>query len=77
MLSVSVFGYADRMMDIMQGYNAKTMSQAEMDSVLEGENEKVKSERFRLEYTNEVKLFRHSFFADTTCMIPKSATLFG
>lgn len=64
MLSVSVFGYADRMMDIMQGYNAKTMSQAEMDSVLEGENEKVKSERFRLEYTNEVKLFRHSFFAD-------------
>lgn len=64
MLSVSVFGYADRMMDIMQGYNAKTMSQAEMDSVLEGENEKVTSERFRLEYTNEVKLFRHSFFAD-------------
>lgn len=64
MLSVSVFGYADRMMDIMQGFNAKTMSQAEMDSVLEGENEKVKSERFRLEYTNEVKLFRHSFFAD-------------
>lgn len=64
MLSVSVFGYADRMMDIMQGYNAKTISQAEMDSVLEGENEKVKSERFRLEYTNEMKLFRHSFFAD-------------
>ena len=64
MLSVSVFGYADRMMDIMQGYNAKTMSQAEMDSVLEGENEKVNSERFRLEYTNEMKLFRHSFFAD-------------
>ena len=64
LLLVSVFGYADRMMDIMQGYNAKTMSLAEMDSVLEGENEKVKSERFRLEYTNEVKLFRHSFFAD-------------
>ena len=69
LLSVSVFGYADRMMDIMQGYNAKTMSQAEMDSVLEAYPQplpegKGVSVRYKLEYKNQQKLFRHSFFAD-------------
>lgn len=71
LLSVSVFSHADRMMDIIQGYNAKTMSVADMDSVLlsesgkgKTENGDVKSERYRLEYVNEQKLFRHSFFAD-------------
>ena len=66
--AVSVCAYAASDVDMMHllrgGYDAKMMTNAEMDSVLEGENEKVKSERFRLEYTNEVKLFRHSFFAD-------------
>ena len=47
LLLVSILGYADRMMDIMQNYNAKTMSIAAIDSVLAGENEQVKNERFR------------------------------
>ena len=64
LLLVSILGYADRMMDIMQNYNAKTMSVAAIDSVLAGENGQVKNERFRLGYTNEKKLFRHSFFAN-------------
>ena len=69
LLLVSVFGYADRMMDIMQGYNAKTMSLAEMDSVLKAypqplPEEKGVSVRYKLEYKNQQKLFRHSFFAD-------------
>ena len=63
-VSISTLSYANRMMDIMQGYNPKTMSTAEMDSVLEGENGKVKNSRYRLEYKNEQKLFRHSFLAD-------------
>ena len=64
LLLVSILGYADRMMDIMQNYNAKTMSIAAIDSVLASENGQVKNERFRLGYTNEKKLFRHSFFAN-------------
>ena len=69
LLLVSVFGYADRMMDIMQGYNAKTMSLAEMDSVLEAYPQplpegKGVSVRYKLAYKNQQKLFRHSFFAD-------------
>lgn len=59
---------ADRMMDIMRNYNAKTMSVAEMDSVLEGDEamrrESEKALRYKLEYKNEQKLFRHSFYAD-------------
>ena len=58
LLLVSVFGYADRMMDIMQGYNAKTMSLAEMDSVLEAYPQplpegKGVSVRYKLEYKNQ------------------------
>ena len=64
LLLVSILGYADRLMDIMQNYNAKTMSIAAIDSVLAGENGQVKNERFRLGYTNEKKLFRHSLFAN-------------
>ena len=59
---------ADRMMDIMRNYNAKTMSVAEMDSVLLGDEamrrEGEKALRYKLEYKNEQKLFRHSFYAD-------------
>ena len=66
LLSASV--RADRMMDIMRNYNAKTMSVAEMDSVLEGDEamrrEGEKALRYKLEYKNEQKLFRHSFYAD-------------
>ncbi|MBO5404927.1 MAG: DPP IV N-terminal domain-containing protein [Paludibacteraceae bacterium] len=56
--------HADRLMEIMQGYDAKTMSVAEMNSMLEGENGNAKVERYRLEHKNKQKLFRHSFFAD-------------
>ena len=60
---------AERMIDIMQNYNAKTMSVAEMDSVLETYPQsftegKGVSMRYKLEYKNEQKLFRHSFYAD-------------
>ena len=65
LLSVSIGGYADRLMDIMQGYNAKTMSVAQMDSVLLGDKVTIdNSKRYRLEYKNKQKLFRHSFFAE-------------
>ena len=61
LLSASVFGHADRMMHIMQDYNAKTMSIAAIDSVLTGATS---TTRYQLEYENEQKLFRHSFYAD-------------
>lgn len=56
--------HADRLMEIMQGYDAKTMSVADMDSILENESGNAKGERYRLEHKNKQKLFRHSFFAD-------------
>ncbi len=57
--------HAERMMDIMQNYNPKTMSEAKMDSILLGETDvDSKARRYRLEYKNEQKLFRHSFFAE-------------
>ena len=64
LLSVSILGHADRLMDIMQNYNAKTMSIWEMDSVLASKEEQISKNRYRLEHENEQKLFRHSFFAD-------------
>ena len=64
LLSVSILGHADRLMDIMQNYNAKTMSVWEMDSVLASKEEQISKNRYRLEHENEQKLFRHSFFAD-------------
>ena len=63
--SVCAYAHADRMMDIIQNYNAKTMSVYEMDSVLALKEEtSTSNKRYRLEYENEQKLFRHSFFAD-------------
>ena len=57
--------HADRLMDIMQNYNAKTMSVLEMDSVLAAkEDSQTAKNRYRLEHENKQKLFRHSFFAD-------------
>jgi hypothetical protein len=55
---------ADRMMDIIQGYNANTMSVAQMDSVLDNATGKESVSRYRLEYKEEQKLFRHSFYAE-------------
>jgi dipeptidyl-peptidase-4 len=52
------------MMHLLRGgYDAKTMTVAEMDSVLNGE-EMCESHRYRLGYKNKEQLFRHSFFAD-------------
>ena len=46
---------ADRMMDIIQGYNANTMSVAQMDSVLDNATGKESVSRYRLEYKEEQK----------------------
>ena len=55
----------DRMMDIMRNYNAKTMSITEMDSVLYSNQVSAEAtKRYKLEWKNEQKLFRHSFYAD-------------
>ena len=64
---VSVCAYAASDVDMMHllrgGYDAKTMTVAEMDSVLNAE-EMCESHRYRLWYKNKEQLFRHSFFAD-------------
>ena len=56
------------MMHLLQGgYDAKTLSQQQMDSVLEARSlggQEVRSERYRLEYENKQQLFRRSFLAD-------------
>ena len=59
--ALCVSASADRLMDIMRGYDAKTLSVAEMDSIL---GDEAKDERYRIEWENEQKLFRHSFYAD-------------
>ena len=56
---------ADRLMDIMRNYNAKTMSVAEMDSVLEAYPQplpegKGVSMRYKLEYKNENNIKKYS-----------------
>ena len=64
-LLCSIVSKADRMMDIMQQYDARTMSSLEIDSVLGTQDEsKNLKNKYRLEYKNEQKLFRHSFMAD-------------
>lgn len=61
---------ADGLDDILTGkYNAKTLSEAEIDSVLNGVAEVEASAlaslgRYRLEYENREQLFRHSWKAD-------------
>ena len=55
--------YADRLMDIMRHYDARTMSLSEIDSVLNG-TDSDNTKKYRLEYENKQQLFRHSFFAD-------------
>ena len=55
--------YADRLMDIMRHYDARTMSLSEIDSVLNG-TDSDNTKKYRLEYENKQQLFRHSFFAN-------------
>ena len=57
---------AGSMMHLLQGgYDAKVMTMAQMDSVLNiGNQESDIGKRYRLEWENEQKLFRHSFLAD-------------
>ena len=66
-LAVSVVLHAaptNEMMHILTGgYDAKTMTQTEMDDVLEAEGDGLQG-RYKLEYKNKQQLFRHSFLAD-------------
>jgi dipeptidyl-peptidase-4 len=59
---------ASDMMHLLQGgYDARVLTAAEMDSILEVKSsgvQEVKGERYRLEYENKQQLFRHSFLAD-------------
>ena len=66
LLSLNLLGAkaADMMHLLGGGYDAKIMTQAEMDSVLNSANGKVHAERYHLEYENKQQLFRHSFLAD-------------
>ena len=59
-------GQVNEMMHILSGgYDAKTMTQSEIDSVLEiGSELRETQGRYRLKYENKQQLFRHSFFAD-------------
>ena len=67
-------GAVDMMHVLSGGYDAQIMTTEEMDSVLngkvyvaaqnEGQFNNNASTRYRLEYENAKKLFRHSFFAD-------------
>ena len=66
---VSVCAYAASDVDMMHllcgGYDAKTMTIAEMDSVLNLGNQEVSGgDRYRLEWENKQQLYRHSFMAD-------------
>ena len=68
-LVVSVCAYAASDVDMMHllrgGYDAKTMTNAEMDSVLNLGNQEVSGgDRYRLEWENKQQLYRHSFMAD-------------
>ena len=68
-LAANVYIYADSNVDMMHllrgGYDAKTMTNAEMDSVLNLGNQEVSGgDRYRLEYENKQQLYRHSFMAD-------------
>ena len=61
----NISAQTDRMMDIMRNYNAKTMSITEMDSVLYSNQASAEAtKRYKLEWKNEQKMFRHSFYAD-------------
>ena len=64
LLVACMIARADRMMDIIQGYNANTMSVVQMDSVLDNATGNGSAPRYRLEYKEEQKLFRHSFYAE-------------
>ena len=55
---------ANNMMRILEkGFDAKTLTPEQIDSVLETGSAEVNN-RYRLEWENEQRLFRHSFYAD-------------
>ena len=61
LLLIATAAGADRLTDILDGnYNARTLSEQEVDSILNG----VGKARYRLEYENKQSLFRRSFLAD-------------
>ena len=68
-LAANVYTYADSNVDMMHllcgGYDAKTMTASQLDSVLnDGAQESGNALRYRLEYENKQQLYRHSFMAD-------------
>ena len=68
-LVANVCAYAVANVEMMHllrgGYDAKTMTNAEMDSVLNLGNLEVSGgDRYRLEWENKQQLYRHSFMAD-------------
>ena len=55
---------ANNMMRILEkGFDAKTLTPEQIDSVLEAGSAEANN-RYRLEWENEQRLFRHSFYAD-------------
>ena len=68
-LAANVYTYADSNVDMMHllrgGYDGKTMTVSQLDSVLnDGAQESGNALRYRLEYENKQQLYRHSFMAD-------------
>lgn len=68
-LVVNVCAYAEYEVDMMHllrgGYDAKTMTASQLDSVLNsGAPEPSNTLRYQLEYENKQQLYRHSFLAD-------------
>ena len=61
-----VYLHATVLLDLLEGkYDAKIMTMAEMDSVLNlGNQASDMGNRYRLEWENKQSLFRHSFVAD-------------
>ena len=68
-LVVHAYALAEAQVDMMHllrgGYDAKTMTVSQLDSVLnDGAQESGNALRYRLEYENKQQLYRHSFMAD-------------
>ena len=62
---VSASASVDMMRLMRGGYDAKTLTASQLDSVLSaGTQEQGSVSRYRLEYENKQQLYRHSFFAN-------------
>lgn len=66
LLSLPMLAQADLLDDILDGkYNAQSLSTQQQDSILNAANASSESAcRYRLEYENKQKIYRHSFVAD-------------